>query len=162
VLNAFLLDHIDVDIELLSRLNQVLTDGTAAFGPGFAATLNETARKRNAPAYESVSCLAVRPSEDIGQLASEHVRRGRFRGNPLITKRILNLLDVGAGDEADLASYLMFDGTFCRKLIELGRADAHARREELLRFFEDGSAPQSDRRGGRPSTRYLDDSEGDD
>jgi NTE family protein len=156
VLNAFLLDHIDVDIELLSRLNQVIADGTAAFGPSFSTALNDAARKRNAPAYESVDCLAIRPSEDVGKMASEHVRRGKFRGNPLITRRVLNLLDVGAGDEADLASYLLFDGNFCRKLIELGRADAQAKRDELLAFFHEDSTPLSDRRGaGRASSRNL-------
>ena len=41
--------------------------------------------------------------------------------------------------EADLASYLLFDGPFCRRLIEMGRADAQARRDELLAFFRDDS-----------------------
>src|SRR5580700_10614655 len=40
VLNAFLLDHVDVDIELLTRINNVLVDGTQAFGPGFAESLS--------------------------------------------------------------------------------------------------------------------------
>ncbi len=144
ILNAFLLDHIDVDIELLTRLNNVLTDGAHAFGPGFADALNIEAQKRGAPSYRYVNCLAVRPSEDIGRLASEHVRKGLYRGNPLVTKRLFSLLDFGVGNEADLASYLLFDGQFCRQLIEMGRADAQARRDELLEFFgdreEDGGA----------------------
>jgi hypothetical protein len=45
--------------------------------------------------------------------------------------------DPHAEGEADLASYLLFDGTFCRRLIELGRADAQARKDELLEFFRD-------------------------
>lgn len=147
ILNAFLLDHIDVDIELLTRLNDVLADGTNAFGPGFTDALNNEAQKRNAPAYRYVNCLAVRPSEDIGRLASEHVRKGLYRGNPLVTKRLFSLLDFGVGNEADLASYLLFDGQFCRQLIEMGRADAQARRDELLEFFgdrgEDGAAGDS-------------------
>ena len=28
VLNAFLLDHVDIDLELLNRLNRVIEDGT--------------------------------------------------------------------------------------------------------------------------------------
>jgi NTE family protein len=152
ILNAFLLDHIDVDIELLTRLNNVLADGTHAFGPGFADALNVEAQKRGAPAYRSVNCLAVRPSEDIGRLASEHVRKGLYRGNPLVTKRLFSLLDFGVGNEADLASYLLFDGQFCRQLIEMGRADAQARRDELLEFFgdrgEDGGADDDSNEGG--------------
>ncbi len=83
--------------------------------------------------------MAVRPSEDIGRLAADHVRRGKLRGSPIVTKQMLSLLDVGVGTEADLASYLLFDGHFCRQLIEMGRADAHARRHEILKFFGEAS-----------------------
>lgn len=139
ILNAFLLDHIDGDLQLLNRINDVIEDGTRAFGDGFVDNLNDSARRRGAPAYERVRCLAIRPSEDIGRLASLHVRKGRFKGDPFVTKRLFSLLDLGVGSEADLASYLLFDGQFCRQLIELGRADAQARKHELLAFFEEQS-----------------------
>lgn len=139
VLNAFLLDHVDVDLELLTRLNNVIRDGTNAYGQPFLDTMSSEAQKRNAPAYRYVAAFTLRPTEDIGKLASDHVRRGRLIGNPFLTRRLLNALDIGAGDEADLASYLLFDGHFCRQLIEMGRADAHARRDELLAFFGDAS-----------------------
>ena len=152
ILNAFLLDHIDVDIDLLTRLNSVLTDGTNAFGDGFADALNSEARKRGAPAYRFVNCLTVRPSEDIGRLASEHVRKGLYRGDAFVTKRLFSMLDFGVGNEADLASYLLFDGQFSRQLIEMGRADAQARRDELLAFFgdreEDGGDDDDDHSSG--------------
>lgn len=135
VLNAFLLDHVDVDIELLTRLNHVIEDGTKAYGPGFADSVSAHAMKRGGRPYRHVHAVTVRPSEDIGRMAAEHVRKGKFQGNPLLTKRLFSLLDIGAGDESDLASYLLFDGPFCRRLIEMGRADAQARRDELLDFF---------------------------
>jgi NTE family protein len=137
VLNAFLLDHFDVDMQLLDRLNHVLTDGLQAYGPDFIDTLSAQARARGAPGYKLVQTLTVRPSEDIGRLAAEHVRRGKFRGDPLLARRFFALLDLGIATESDLASYLLFDGQFCRQLIEMGRADARARREDLMRFFGD-------------------------
>jgi NTE family protein len=137
VLNAFLLDHVDVDLELLRRLNHVILDGSNAYGPAFVEELSAQARARNAPPYRYVKPFEIRPSEDIGKLASDHVARGKFMGNPFLTKRLLNIVDMGVGEEADLASYLLFDGHFCRQLIEMGRADAHARRDELLAFFGD-------------------------
>lgn len=137
VLNAFLLDHVDVDLELLTRLNNVIRDGTKHYGPGFLDAMSEQAQKRNAPAYRLVNAFTLRPTEDMGKLASDHVRRGKLIGNPFLTKRLLNALDIGVGDEADLASYLLFDGHFCRQLVEMGRADAHAHRDEILAFFGD-------------------------
>lgn len=144
VLNAFLLDHVDVDLELLTRLNNVIRDGTNHYGPGFLEAMSNEAQKRNAPAYRFVEAFTLRPTEDMGKLASDHVRSGKLIGNPFLTRRLLNALDIGVGDEADLASYLLFDGHFCRQLIEMGRADAHAHRDELLAFFGDAE----DDRGG--------------
>ena len=138
ILNAFLLDHVDVDLELLTRLNNVIVDGTRSYGEGFIDSISQQAQTRGAPAYRWVNCFAIRPSEDIGRLASVHVRKGRFKGDPYVTKKVLTLLDLGVGTEADLASYLMFDGQFCRQLIDMGRADARARRHEMMAFFEDG------------------------
>jgi len=135
ILNAFLLDHIDVDIELLTRINNVLVDGTRAYGPDFTSALSSEAQRRSAVEYRYVNCLRVRPSEDIGRLADEHLKRGRLRGDPIVTRRLFSLLDLGVAKEADLASYLLFDGPFCRQLIEMGRADAQARRDDLLAFF---------------------------
>jgi NTE family protein len=145
VLNAFLLDHVDVDIELLTRINNVLVDGAHAYGSGFAGSISEEARKRGAQEYRFVKALRVRPSEDIGQLANTHIRRNGLRGDPVMTRRLFDLLDLGSEGEADLASYLLFDGPFCRRLIELGRADAQARRDELIEFFREVQAPDSNR-----------------
>ena len=139
MLNAFLLDHVDVDLELLTRMNHMIEDGTAQFGSGFTESISREAEKRNAAPYRRVNAFTLRPTEDMGKLASEHVRSGKLIGNPFLTRRLLNALDMGVGDEADLASYLLFDGHFCRQLIEMGRADAHAHRDEILAFFEDAN-----------------------
>ncbi len=139
ILNAFLLDHIDVDVHQLKRLNDMIADGTATYGPQFLDMMNAEARRRDAQPYRYVEPLIMRPSENLGKLAAEHVRKGKYRGDPFLTKRLFSALDLGVGNEADLASYLLFDGEFCRTLIEMGRADAHARRDELLAFFGDAA-----------------------
>ncbi|HMY19638.1 MAG TPA: patatin-like phospholipase family protein, partial [Polyangium sp.] len=90
----------------------------------------------------SIRSLVVRPSEDIGRLAAEYVRRGNIRGGHAVVRRVLTLVDVGEGTEADLASYLLFDGAFARRLIDLGRADAEARKHEIAEFF--GHAAEDD------------------
>ena len=138
ILNAFLLDHIQTDFEVLTRVNQLIDDGERAFGEDFVSSVNRQAAGAGRLPYRRVESMVVRPSEDIGRLAAAHVRAGGIRGGAMMARQIMNLVDVGEATEADLASYLLFDGSFAKKLIDLGRADAEARRQDLLKFF--GSA----------------------
>ena len=69
VLNAFLLDHVDVDIELLTRMNSVRRR-TSAYGAAFVPRMSAEAHRRGALSLPQHRCLAVRPSEDIGRLAA--------------------------------------------------------------------------------------------
>jgi NTE family protein len=146
VLNAFLLDHVQTDYEVLTRENRMIDDGEATYGAGFLENVNRGVVDRGDLPYRRVESMVVRPSEDIGRLAAAYVRKGRLSSKGGLTRRILQLLDVGEATEADLASYLLFDGGFAKRLIDLGRADAEARRHEIAELFggasEDGS-PQS-------------------
>lgn len=141
VLNAVLLDHIDADVELLRRLNAVLDDGERAFGPGFAAQMSHASREMGRAPYRRVEHAIVRPTEDIGRMAADQLRSGKTNSGSVVVRRLLKLLDVGVGTESDLVSYLLFDGAFASRLIDLGRADAAARRDELLAFFDGDDAP---------------------
>jgi NTE family protein len=134
-MNAFLLDHITSDFEILDRVNSFLDLGTEVYGPGFLDSLNAAAEARGQTPMRRVHTLVIRPSEDLGKLAQKNLKSGVLRGGPAL-RAILGLLDVGASSDADLASYLLFDGAFARRLIELGRADAEQKRTEIDRFFE--------------------------
>lgn len=137
VLNAFLLDHVVNDLDVLARINSIFEDGTVAYGEEFVDKISAAARMRGGEVYRPVRCLALKPTEDIGALAARHVARGQFRGQSAVARQTLRLLYVGGDREADLASYVMFDGGFAKQLIDLGRADAEARRHELLAFFDE-------------------------
>lgn len=139
ILNALLLDHVTHDLEVLTRVNQLLVDGERAYGPEFLDQLNRAAQSRDIT-YKRAEKMVIRPSEDIGRLAASYVRAGKLRGSRSLVRRLLSMVDVGYATEADLASYLLFDGDFARKLIELGRADAEAKRVDLAAFF--GSAEE--------------------
>lgn len=147
VLNGFLLDHVQSDYEVLTRVNRMIDDGEQAFGASFLPTVNKGPTTRGDLPYRRVKSMIVRPSEDIGKLAAAHLRSGTLKGAAL-TRRLLSLIDIGESKESDLASYLLFDGSFARKLIELGRADAEARRHEIAEFFgsaaEDGPPQRAD------------------
>jgi NTE family protein len=155
VLNAFLLDHVINDLDVLARINAMIEDGTKAYGADFTERLSAVARGRNGESYRPVDCLALKPTEDIGRIASDHVSRGKFRGSAMVARQLFKLLYLGGDVEADLASYVMFDGGFCKRLIDLGRADAAARREELLEFFADDEGISDPDGGGRPSSGSI-------
>lgn len=142
VLNAFLLDHVNTDLLEVQRINDYLKDGIRAYGPEFIDRINEAAKARGALAPRRlVSSLVLRPSVDIGKVASDYLASNRVRFGKSLGRAFLSLLDVGAGADADLASYLLFDGGFAQTLIEMGRRDAHARRAEIEAFlFEDPEA----------------------
>ena len=142
VLNAFLLDHVNTDLLEVQRINDFLRDGVRAYGPEFLDKLNEAAKARGALAPRRlVSSLVLRPSTDIGQVAAEYLASHRVRFGKSLGRAFISMLDVGAGADADLASYLLFDGGFAQTLIEMGRRDAHARRAEIEAFlFEDPDA----------------------
>ena len=142
VLNAFLLDHVNTDLLEVGRVNDFLRDGVRAYGPQFLDRLNQAAQARGALAPRRlVSSLVLRPSIDIGQVASEYLASHRVRFGKSLGRAFIGVLDVGVGGDADLASYLLFDGGFAELLIEMGRRDAHARRDEIESFlFEDPDA----------------------
>lgn len=139
MLNTLMMDRTDQDLGRLRRLNAILEAGTVAYGPDFARTLGGVLGHHRSQPLRYVRELLVRPSKDIGALAAEYVLTPEFRrrSHGLAHKAILRLVDRDAAHEADLASYLLFDGGFADILIELGRQDARALREEWLRFWSD-------------------------
>jgi len=140
VLNAFMLDHVNADFYELERTNRILDDGCELYGPQFVEQMNAKAvADQRAPRYR-VHAMAVHPSENIGRLAGDHLRTHNARFGRLLGRSMLKMLDLGQGGDADLVSYLLFDGDFARQLMELGESDARAREGDLTRFFWGGEA----------------------
>jgi NTE family protein len=138
-LNALLLDRIDNDIDRLHRINAILDAGTRRWGPTFVDELNAglAERSRVSP-LQPLRVVHVRASEDIGAIAGEHVRSERFSETTtgMMARTLRRMSDWEGEGESDLVSYVLFDGGFAGKLIELGRRDAKARHAELCTFFD--------------------------
>jgi NTE family protein len=134
-MNALLLDRIENDIRRLQKLNAVLDAGARRFGPDFGATLNEELGRSGESALRPLDVVYIRASQDIGVLAAEYVRSAEFarRARGLVGRALRR---IGEGEtEADVLSYVLFDGPFAGLLIEMGMSDARARHEELTSFF---------------------------
>lgn len=115
VLNALILDAIDVDMERMSRVNQTLT-----YVP---ETLRDQLHLRK------VDYFWIRPSRDIGQLAGELFNR---------LPKVIRYLVAGLGssrEAAELTSYLLFDPDFCGQLVQLGYDDAMTQEQEIQKFL---------------------------
>ncbi len=114
LLDAVMLDAIEVDVEHSERVNRSLVR-VPDDGPN--------------DGFRPVDVLWLRPSQRVRALAAELADR---------LPPIVHYLMRGLGSDAavtELASYLLFDAAFCGQLMELGRQDVADDREQIAAFF---------------------------
>ena len=142
-LNALLLDRTDADLERLRRTNALIEAGVKTYGNSYLGVLEDALVPHRNQAVRYVRNILVRPSIELGKLAADYVRSGDFRkrAKGLASSAIVRLVENEPLESADLGSYLLFDGGFADRLIELGRRDARALLPEWLQFFS--RQPQS-------------------
>ncbi|MGH7327710.1 MAG: patatin-like phospholipase family protein, partial [Polyangiaceae bacterium] len=100
--------------------------------------LNGSLGYRPGAGFRPMRATLVRASEDIGKMAAEYVHSAHFsRVKGMLGRLMRSIANSDSSNEADLLSYLLFDGEFAGRLIELGRADAKARHSALCKFFAD-------------------------
>ncbi|MBI5511473.1 MAG: patatin-like phospholipase family protein [Deltaproteobacteria bacterium] len=137
LLDALMLDRLEYDLTRLEGVNRLIRDGTKTFGPDFAPKLAETIRKDRGHGFREVKTTVVRPSCDIGAMATQFAREIHPHLGGLPGWLLSTLGRSEAVANSDLMSYLMFDGRFAEQVIQLGMADADARRAELIEFLRD-------------------------
>lgn len=122
LLDAVMLDALEVDLEHSGRVNQ---STLAAPTPG-----------ADHP-FRWVDVLWISPSRSFREIAAALADR-----IPPIVRYLMR--GLGPDDATtELASYLLFDGVFCRRLVEIGRADVTARRDEIEAFLRAPVRPAS-------------------
>lgn len=137
-MNALLLDRVENDIERLQRINQLLLAGESRYGAEFVPELNKTLGRGGAKrSFRPLAALLVRASRNMGRMAVDYVRSDLFikRSGGLAGRLLRQIVDYAFDDEADLLSYILFDGEFAAQLIELGWHDAKKQHQELCHFF---------------------------
>lgn len=135
-LNALMLDRIDHDIDRLEKINDILDAGQARYGDDFADELSRSMGYGQGRGLRRLLTVHIRSSVDIGSLSAAYVRSKRFRVPGVLGRLMQQVAEAEATREADLLSYVLFDGPFTRELMERGRHDAKAHHDELCELFE--------------------------
>jgi len=137
VLDALLIDRLEYDLGQMRVVNRILRAGLEVYGEEYLDRVNVQVKKERGLGFRVVDDCFITPSRDIGVIAARHVARLRSRPDgSWLGQLAFGALTRGSPEnEADLASYLLFDGEYASELIELGFADAAAMEAELVRFF---------------------------
>ncbi|MBW2242211.1 MAG: patatin-like phospholipase family protein [Deltaproteobacteria bacterium] len=114
LLDAVMLDAIEVDIDHSERVNRSVTTYHRGTSPS---------------SFRKVDVLWIQPSANFTAVAEEFSRR-----IPAVVRYVMR--GLGSEDAThELSSYLLFDSEFCGRLIEIGRGDVEAARGDIEAFF---------------------------
>lgn len=130
MLNAVFLESLDNDVERLERVNRTLS------------AIPEDVRKSLRDPLRRIPSLALRPSKDLGGLASD-----QYQQFPAVLRHLLRGIGASSDKGWELVSYLAFQPEYVQRLMELGYEDTLARRHEIAAFLEGpsmDSAPPSE------------------
>ncbi|HSN90127.1 MAG TPA: patatin-like phospholipase family protein [Anaeromyxobacteraceae bacterium] len=132
LLNAVFLDSVDSDLERLERINRML-----ALVPRERLAASDLALRH-------VPALALRPSQDLGRLAADEYRRF-----PAMLRYLLKGIGATGNAGEELLSYLAFEPIYVNRAMDLGYADAMARRAEIEAFLSGAPARTNERTRAR-------------
>ncbi len=117
LLDTVFTDTLNSDLERMQRVNNTLA----------------LMQKHNvASDLKPVQSLLINPSQNLGQLASEY-----FLQLPMPVRTLLRLTGIRQHSDSSLASYLLFEQQYTRRLIQLGYEDAYNQMDSIMQFLAD-------------------------
>lgn len=132
VLDTLFMDSLYTDLERLMRVNQTYEH------------MPQAARDAETPNLRIIDTLVIAPSRDISEIADRH--RHEF---PHSVNVLLKRIGAHRADGNQLISYLLFSGSFCQELTELGYRDGMANQIRLRDFLGMAEAPAPASPAGR-------------
>lgn len=117
-LNSIFLDSLEVDLERLQRINRTID----IIPP-------DVLKATNYPLHR-VDFRLLSPSEELEKIAGTHADE-----LPRTIRTLLHTVGGMKRSGSNLLSYLLFEKSYCRALIQLGYRDTMARGDDLLVFL---------------------------
>lgn len=109
VLNSIFVDSLETDYEHLCRINQIAD---------------------TSPHFRHVNVIMICPSQDLGDLAKDHIEEVPFHFRHLLKATAMSDTELG-----DLTSYLMFTNGYIMALMDLGEKDAASEHDRIEKFL---------------------------
>ena len=116
VLASIFFDALASDLERIQRINRTL------------ALMPPEVRARSS--LRVIDTLVIAPSRPL-----DHLARAQFDHLPATVRALLRVTGASRSGGAGIASYLLFDRSYTRRLIALGRRDALDQAERIRAFF---------------------------
>lgn len=115
-LASIFLDALASDLERLERINRTLS------------LMPPPLRRRSG--LKQLKTLVISPSRTLDRVSASHVKR-----LPRGVRFLLGVMGATRGRGAAFSSYLLFDRSYTRRLLAMGRRDALVKRAEIEAFF---------------------------
>lgn len=110
LLNAIFMDSLEYDVERIHHINSIIAEGSH-------------------PEFKHIPVFMINPSRDLGKMTKNiNVKL------PGILRYLLKGIGVSENEGLDLLSYLAFDSSYTKPLIDLGYEDTLKNKNEILKF----------------------------
>ncbi|MGS1009761.1 patatin-like phospholipase family protein [Achromobacter anxifer] len=123
-LASIFLDGLSADVERLERINFLMDQSSGEGTHGHA---------------RRIDVLTITPSQSLDVMALEHLQ-----DMPAQARALFRVLGVSSDPDrpggGSLMSYLLFESSYTKRLIELGYADTMQRNDEVIAFFKGAQA----------------------